>query len=601
MLRFKTLFVNLRAFLSREKHRRILGRVRHADKRLVRALRTTRLPNAKQWKYITHVLSAREKKTLLALTAVVVFVGTLAVTSFTNEHSTLVPEFGGEYIEGTRGTARTVNPILAQSDADFDLTRLVYSGLFATDSRGELVPDIATDYSVTPDGLAYTVHLREDVRFHDGTLLTADDVLFTIQLIQDQEIRSPLRKSFVNVAAAKTDDRTLTFTLKEPFAPFPTLLTVGILPAHLWSDLPSESLALAEYNLKPVGSGPFRFQSFLRDKRGTMRSYTLVRNEDYYKQKAFLEKITFRFFPDWESVAAAVRSRAVAGASFLPQPLRDTVEKLRGITAHQISLPQITAIFLNLRNDLLQAKRVRQALLLATDKYRLATDALDSEIVISGPILPGEMGYDETLPEPAFDPGRAGELLDAEGWKRSDGNDERSKGNQTLELSLATADRPEYIAAAELIAAMWGEAGIKTNLRVVPAGDVKGEILKSRSFDALLYGIIVGGDPDPYPFWHSSQADDPGLNLSGFRNRDADRLLEEARSATTTEIRVNRYKKFQEIMADNIPAIFLANPHYSYLVSSKIRGINLLRITNPANRFAQVTEWHRKTKRVWKQ
>ncbi|MEK7516834.1 MAG: peptide ABC transporter substrate-binding protein [Patescibacteria group bacterium] len=601
MSRFKTLFANLSATLSRWKHRRIQGRVRHADKRLVRSLRDTRLPNLKQWKYIAHVLSGSEKKAVLILAAVAALAGTGAVSAFVASHSVLVPDFGGEYVEGAKGTARTVNPVLAQNDTDLDLVRLVYSGLFATNERGELVPDVANDFSVTSDGLTYTVHLRENIRFHDGTPLTAEDVLFTIQLIQDPEIRSPLRKSFASVVASKVDDRTLTLTLKEPFAPFPTLLTVGILPAHLWRDIPPASLALAEYNLKPVGSGPFRFQSFLRDKRGTMHSYTLVRNETYYGQKAYLEKITFRLFPDWEGVASAVRSRAVTGASFLPNPLRDSVAKLRGITVHQVSLPQITAIFLNLRNDSLQAKRVRQALLSATDKYSLATDALDSEAVIHGPILPGELGYDQNLPEPVFDPGRARELLDAEGWKLGSDSDGRKKGDQTLEISLATADRPEYISAAELVATMWEDVGVKTELRVVPAGEIRGEILKPRSFDALLYGVIVGGDPDPYPFWHSSQADDPGLNLSGFRNRDADRLLEEARSATTTEVRADRYKTFQSIVAENIPAIFLANPHYSYLVSSKIRGVNLQRITNPASRFAQVTEWYRKTKRVWKQ
>ena len=248
----------------------------------------------------------------------------------------------------------------------------------------------------------------------------------------------------------------------------------------------------------------------------------------------------------------------------------------------------------------MEAKRVRQALLAATDKYRIATEALDSETVIHGPILPGEIGHDQNLPEPAFDPSRARELLDAEGWKLGSGGDGRKKGDKTLEISLATADRPEYIAAAELVKTMWEDVGVKTELNIVPAGAIKGETLKPRSFDALLYGVIVGGDPDPYPFWHSSQADDPGLNLSGFRNRDADRLMEEARSATTTEVRADRYKKFQGIIAETIPAIFLANPHYSYLVSSKIRGINLLRITNPASRFAQVTEWHRNTKRIWK-
>jgi len=571
-----------------------------------------RMPTAKQLKHLPRYLSPRER-TALKVLAALIFAGLLAVgAKFYNEHVQLVPADGGDYSEAVIGGPHFINPILASAnDVDYDIVGLVFSGLMRTDSSGELVPDLAASYEMSPDGKVYTFRLRDGIVWHDNAELSSADVVATIGYIKDPAWQSPYFAQFKNVSVEATDEKTVKFSLNEPFAPFLTLLTVGVLPEHLWQEVEPGNAARADLNIKPVGSGPFKFKSLVKDKKGAVHSYTLAVNENYYGQKPHLATLTFRFFPDFGSAIDALLKKRVGGISFVPPESRTEVEHSRSLRTYLLRLPQYTAVFFNQSNNpILKSKAVRQALALALDKDEIMKQAgPDASAPVYGPILPGFVGFHPDVRRYVHDIQAAAGLLESDGWKiDTDGvrkKDIPDAGGKTvtktpLAITLTTVDAKENIAAAQLIKQNWESVGAKTELEIIPASKIQKDKIRPREYDALLYGEIVGPDPDPYPFWHSSQNANPGLNLAVFSNRRVDELLEKARSTNNQDERAAYYKEFQDILADEVPAVFLYSPAYTYAVTRQVQGIDTPTIFTPSDRFSNIANWYIKIKRVWK-
>jgi len=424
----------------------------------------------------------------------------------------------------------------------------------------------------------------------------------TVDFIQTPEIKSPLAANLGGITIDSPDEQTVVLTLKEPFAPLLNSLTFGILPAHIWSDIPATSFALAEANLKPIGTGPYKFRALKKDSRsGVIHSYDLIRNDRYYNQTPFIEKLTFKFYPDLQSEIDAGKSKKVEGLGYIPKESRDSLSKNHDIIAHLLRLPQYTAVFLNQKNAVLKILEIKQALSYSLDKTAIIDAALNGEgEAIDGPILPGYIGYNPEIMKYGFDPTKAIETLDKAGWNIPEGGSLRKKGDQELRFTLTTIDSPDFVTTANLLKDYWEKIGIGVELQIIDSARIEKYVIKPRDYEALLVGEIVGTDPDPYPFWHSSQGKDPGLNLSIFANKDVDQLLEEARKTSDPEQRRIKYLHFQNILAEQIPAIFLYNPTYTYGLADKIKGFNLERITVPADRFIEIGEWYINTQRRWK-
>lgn len=176
-------------------------------------------------------------------------------------------------------------------------------------------------------------------------------------------------------------------------------------------------------------------------------------------------------------------------------------------------------------------------------------------------------------------------------------------GNEAakLEITLTIADQEPFAAVAQAIKNQWGKLGVAVNINAIKIAGIERDIVKPRDYEALLFGQALGMIPDPYPFWHSSQKADPGLNFSLYENKDADKLLEDIRSSTDQGARVQKLQEFQDLVAKDEPAIFLYNPVYTYIVSQKVQGIRAGVIADPARRFADIADWYTATKRIWKQ
>ncbi|MDO8582009.1 MAG: ABC transporter substrate-binding protein, partial [bacterium] len=612
----------------------------------------------KKVRMLPYVLEKKERIVLLTLFLVALISGFFLFIRIAGWEFVRVPKSGGTYTEAIVGSPSLINPLFAVANpTDLDVTRLVYGGILRKDTEGNIIPDLAERFTVSPDQKTYTIRLRQNAYWHDGEKVTADDVLFTIERIQNPEMRSPLAQSFRGVAVTKIDDATIQITLKEAFAPFVETLTTGIIPEHLWRDVPMATAQLAEYNLKPIGAGPFRFVSFEKDKKGTIQSYSLERFEAYHGSIPYLQGMTFRFYPTVNEAIEALKASVVDGIHLIPKQFKEKIPT-GNYQSVNLSFPQYTAVFFNQeKNDALKEKRVREALGNAIDRERIVREALKGEAaLIASPILPGSVGFIPNTPPPVFDQKKAETLLQDAGWKtitkeeyqkrieqkkkeqaaaasntvpsesgkniqtpelreverttttvkedktaapeKEEGkllNQYRIKNDDVLTIHLTTINYPENIAVARIIQEGWESISVRVVLDVRQK-NFQQQILQPRDYEALLFGIVVGRDPDPYPFWHSSQSQSPGVNLALFANREADTLLEDARRTNDVGIRETKYKRFQEILAEALPADFLYTPSYTYLIGNTLHGFAVKHIAKPDDRFAQITEWYVRTK-----
>lgn len=535
------------------------------------------------------------------------------------------PKVGGEYIEAILGQPRFINPVLASTnDADRDLVQLIYSSLFKYDNQGNLIPDLIENYNIEENGLSYNITLKKDVLWHDGESLTANDVIFTIKTIQDPEYKSPLISNWQGVRVEKIDNYTISFKLNNIYAPFLHNLTIAVLPQHLWAGISAQNFALAQYNLKPIGSGPYKFQELKKDENGKVRSIELVRNEDFYLpapswiysdinisedtiQGPFIKNIILKFYSSQASLIEACQKRQVHGASFVSAA--NESELRGGFNVHQISLPVYYAVFFNqTESKLLADETVRSALTYATDRQEIINKVLNGRgVEVDSPLLNGWLGHSAEIGGYGFDLEKAISILEEAEWKDEDEDGIREKKLSSsdeettrLEITLLTTDWPELEQTAQVLQEQWNKIGVQVNLEIVDATAMQQEYIRPRQYQALLFGEVLSADPDPFAFWHSSQKKDPGLNLALYQNKDVDKLLESARQTMDQEERMQKYAEFQKLLVEDMPAIFLYSPIYLYPVTGKIKGFSIERLPQYSQRFSQVEGWYMKTKWVWK-
>ncbi len=557
-------------------------------------------PSWRQIKLFPSILSRPEIYLIIILFLFFIISSTILLDRWYLRHTQLIPKAGGEYTEGLVGSLRAINPIFAPSnEVDSSISQLIYSGLFQTDGM-QLINNLVESYTVNDDGKKYTITLKKDLKWSDNKPLTVNDIIFTIQTIQDPIIKNPLANSLKNVQANIIDEDTFTLELSEPFAPFLTTLTFGILPKHIWQNIQPANFLLAELNIKPMGSGPYQFKSLTKDKQGGIRSYILESNPNYFGQKPYLKKISFKFYPDYQTAIQALQDGNIDGLGSLPRGSKSKIN-LRRYNLYQLSLPQYTAIFLNPQfNEILKNKIIRQALVIAIDRDDLVNNVLKSQAKkTDGVIPPGTLGYTDNFKKYAFDPDWAAELLEQNGWPRQE-DGWRYKGKTKLTITLTIPDRDEYIEVANLIKNNWNSIGVETSLEVVPVFRWQKDIITTRHYQTILASAILLLDPDPYPFWHSSQNQAPGLSLSIFTNNNLDKILEQARQTIDPKFRAAKYNDFQSILAEEIYAIFLYSPTYTYVINKDIQGLNLIEISAPAERLTDLVNWYRLTDRIWK-
>ncbi len=532
----------------------------------------------------------------LALIGIVLLLALLAYSTYTVA-TVLVPDRGGAFREGVAGAPQYLSPIWCQGDdVDRDLCTLIYRGLTRIDKSGRVVPDLAAGWTVDND-TSYTFTLKPDQFWQDGRKVTADDVLFTVGVLQDPSlVDTPgLPPFWRNVTVERVDDLTVRFSLPQPLAPFLDYTTIGLLPKHRYENVPARDLVTRSLAPDPLGAGPMRVSEYAAD------HLRLEPNSFYGGETPYISTLEFEFFPDYASVLAAFEAGQIDGIRrILPADIENAAarEDLQLFSSIESGYVNVLLNLANPNTPFLQDKQVRQALLYALDREAVVREALAGQGVVANSLLtPENWAFNPDVPAYKYNPGEARRLLDEAGWVDSGGG-VREKDGQALRFVLLVRDDNLHKAIGARLAADWAAVGVDAQVTPVSFAGMVSDFLVPRTFEVAVTTWDQVGDPDPFAQWHSSQATGNGQNYTGWQNADADLLMEQARRTTDQEQRKALYQQFQTIFADELPALPLYYPVYTYGVSSRVNNVQIGSINDPSERFRSFAEWYIDSRRV---
>lgn len=529
--------------------------------------------------------------------------------AYNQEHSEVTPVRGGSITEGIIGTPRFVNPALAQTRADQDVTALVYSGLMKIGPDGSLENDVAESITVSEDGLTYDITLRRDVVFHDGTPLTARDVAYTIRLVQDPNLKSPLRGNWTDVLVEEVSEYELAITLEEPYAPFIENFTLGIMPAHAWSSLPIEQLPFSQLNTEPIGSGSFEVVDADRDTSGLISHYSLTafRENDVNPNIDSLELV---FYQNEEQLITGLQEGEIDATAYLSSENVGTFINEGDFQLIERPLPRTFGIFFNQNRSLaLRDEAVREALTVALDRGALIDSALDGfGVPTDGPtaFLTPELESKEGTPDIATTSTSSAAvaiaILEDAGWSKNDldlWQRTIDEDTVTLSITLRTSNVPLFESLVAEVAAQWEAIGVEVVTEQFEQTGLVQSVIRPRDFQALLFGLDMSRSYDLYPFWHSSQQDDPGLNIAQYTNVTVDDLLEAARTEQSEAARISTLADASNIIVSERPAIFLFQPTMTYVVDTEVSIAPMEQLGRPSDRFTNIAAWHTESEPLW--
>lgn len=507
----------------------------------------------------------------------------------------LQPIPGGLYTEGLLGNFSNANPLFATGAADDAISRLVFSSLFKYDDSNRLVGDLATSYDLDKMQKNYTVHLRHGVTWQDGKPFSADDVVFTYDTIQNIEAQSSLYSSWQGINVTKVDDYTVNFQLPDSLSSFPYSLTNGIVPAHLLAHVAPERLRSATFNTHPIGTGPFEWKFV--DVSGTsaadrQQRISLSAFDNYYAGPPKLDGFSIITYNDDRQMIAAFEKKqlnAMSGLDQLPGELAGD----SSVDVYQTPLTSAVMAFFNNSNSILKDASVRKALATGIDRSRLVTLLGSPVHLVEGPLLKGQLGYNPKIVEPVFNKRTANELLDKAGYTRSF-NGMREKNGQPLSLTISAQNTANYTRVAQFLQDEWSKLGVKININYYSSDDLQTSIIGSHDYDILLYGINIGVDPDVFAYWDSSQASltsQGHLNLSEYKNKNADLAIEAGRTRSDPAIRAVKYQAFLKQWVADMPAIGLYQPNYLYITRGPVWNYERKADNFGSDRFYNVANW----------
>ena len=541
-------------------------------------------------------MTGRDKVIVVALIGLMVVASIAAIAAEQNPVGG-EPAYGGTYVEGVAGVPQYLNPVIAATDVDQDVARLAFSGLTRYDQAGAIVPDLASAFHTESDGRIWTFDIRDDAKWHDGQPVTADDVVFTVKLLQDRGYVGPYSDAFRGVTVDRVAPLTVRFTLPDVYGPFADSTTVPLLPSHLLGNVPYAELSRQPFNASPIGTGPFRVTEV------DARQVVLLRNDDFYRTRPargrpYLDKVILRFYPDPTEALLALSRGEIDGVGGLSSPDGERARSLKRAILYSLPTDNFVSLFLNVRPEkvVFRDHAVRQAIANAIDRGRVLQLAADGRGTVADEFVPSSSwAYvkDVTRYTYSIEDAKAG--LDAADWKDHDGDGIRDKGGQKLAFTISTSDEPARTAAATQIQRDLNAVGMSVTVNSMPFGQLVDSVARQRSFDALLVEIAVSGDPDPYTFFHSTEVTDPGHNFSGFSTLPIDRNLEAARRTFDESARRDLYAPVFQAISKEVPVVFLYFTDYLYAQSVLVQGQRIAPLTDPRERFWNVEDWYVRT------
>lgn len=535
--------------------------------------------------------SFSKNEQLIFIVAFLIFVFSFIfiAINFLNEKSVFAPAEGGKIIEGVIGQPSFINPVIVgDNNPDRDLIELIFSDF----------SDLSENYKISEDGKIWNIRLKENIFWHDAKSITSDDVIFTIKTIQNSDSNSFLYSNWREIQAERISEREIKLTLPEFYSFFKnTIDKLKPIPKHLFENIPAANLKLSDYNLEPIGEGPFKFVSFKKERSGFISQVSLGKNENYFDKKPYLDEIIFKYYQNEEELIKAYNSGAIDNFAGIQEKNLFKININHSI--FELRLPRYYAIFFNLANPILKDKEIRLALNYAVDKKALIEKIFNNHaLLVNGPLVLGMEGYaPDIYSEDFFSIEKANQILENKGWQLKENeirDKEEKKESKKLEFNLIVPEIAFLIETAGLIQKNWLKIGVKLNLIIKPLDEINEEFIKTRNYEIILFGNIFSdiNSPDFSSFWHSSERFYPGLNLAFYENKTADSLIETTRKSLNENVRERALSSLQSLIIQDSPAVFLYSPNYFYIVKPALKGFEEKFISSFSARFKNVNKWH---------
>ncbi len=518
--------------------------------------------------------------------AVICLVGIIfGISDLDRYYLTTKPEIGGVYSEGLIGHVSVLNPILPGKAAEDDVASLVFNGLTKFDQERAIKPDLAESWQVASDMKSYVFHLRKNVYWHDGVKFDAYDVAFTISAIQNPDTRSPLAVNWAGIKYEVINENTIKLILPSAFPRFLNNTTVGILPRHILEGTKPSALRISEFNQKPVGTGIFKLDSLV----GGTDKIVLRANESYFEGRPNFSEVHFVVYEKSSDLMEGYARKQIAAISRIRSNNAIDAEKFDDLKIYRLGMPAYVGLFLNLKSPVMTDPHMRRALSEATDRGQIIDSGMHNEATpVYFPISPSNANENLKKFKLDYSPEKAQLELN-----------QASNTFKSKAIRLVTLDDAEMVKVADIIKEQWSKIGLNVEIiRARDVNDLQQRFIRARDYDVLLYGQNVGADTDVYSFWHSSQINDPGLNLSSYKNAEADKLLESGRLAKDAKYRADKYVRFNQIWANDTPAILLYSPYYLYGQNRAIKGQASKKIVQPSDRLLDISKWYINYKKV---
>ena len=499
---------------------------------------------------------------------------------------------GGTFSEAFIGNIDNLNPLFADSSAEKAFSKLAFSRLYDFDTSGLIKADLVDSLKATDNYRNLDITLRKDVKWSNNDSLDANDVIYTVNLMKDPSVNTYGYKNWKDVKITKKDDYRFEMIMPVESNSVLYSLNFPIMPSRILSKVKNNELRELDISKNMVTSGIFKFKSLQHTSEGNS-ILSLVRNENYYRNVAKLSRYEIFTYKDKENIKKVLLSGAVISSNDIS--LSDFTDSEKNtLKENQTSVNRGFYAFINTNDSIMKSIKVRKAVQHGIDMNAVrsnmnAVDGLDY------PILEQFINQKDISPA-KFDKTLAAKLLDDDGWKLSNNDKIRYKDGKKLQIQLATIKNSNLEKASKNIEKQLKELGFDVQLIVGEENDKTANfvktIIKPRSYSILLYELEFGADPDIYAFWHYSQANAEGLNLSGYNDPVASDMLVNARKANNIEDKKKYLTAFTRRWLRDAPAIGIARTRTTFVYRKSVRAYdNRNKFNSEINRYEDISNW----------
>jgi peptide/nickel transport system substrate-binding protein len=556
--------------------------------------------------FVGRLRNAREVRLWIVewvLLVVVVFLFALVqIFWYSDAYETEAFVAGGDFSEATLGKVNSMNPLYAATSSEKTLAKLLFANLVSPDASGRMKGELARKVEMDETGKIWTVTLRDKLVWADGEPITADDIIYTINLITDTTAKTTVSADFSKVKLEKIDDKSVKFTLPSTYIDFTDSLEFPLVPSHILKDISPALVYESEFSKNPIGSGPFKLNamqaSTVMDSH--MQTIYLNRNEKYFLGDTMLSTFTLKTYEKIDDIIDAMKSADVMATAELGAEVFDDMPV--SVNRRVSAINGGVFAFLNTEVDHLKNIKVRQAIQMGVNMDAVR-EGIDEALALNYPILE-EQESDLEYPElPKYDIDAAKKLLEEAKYSYDDDGNLLDSENNRVQLTIAVAKRDTITGVAERYVNELKKLGFEAILSIfdetMVAEDFFATVVRPRDFDILIYEIDLGVSADPFVYYSSTQASESGWNFSNYKNGLADDALLSAHTTTDRKLRKTKYESFLKYWKNDVPAIGIYRSTLNYYFARNRRIYEEdIRLTDKLDRFVGVRYWASEQKAV---